>query len=269
MAFFNHCGDRYYYFDAGAGAPVVLLHGLGNTGRAWTPQVAEMVRLGHRVIALDLLGHGASGPVDRAFTAYDQGRVTLALLEFLGLESAAFVGLSLGGMVALEVAIMSPEAVDKLIVAGTFRTMATPNRQHMLNAWIETLRQPDGCLKRFRSSWIDLVGKVFADSPLGMAWYQAWHAQAATQDSRNAINWCEGMKRYDVSLKLGFITAPTLVLTGAEDPMSPASEAQGIADRIRSAAVDVVPGGGHVFNVSSAHEFNRRIHAFLPGNQHG
>lgn len=269
MAFFDHCGDRYYYFDAGAGAPVLLLHGLSNTGRAWTPQVAEMVRLGHRVIVPDLLGHGASGPLERPFTAYEQGQATLALLEFLGLESAAFIGLSLGGMVALEVATMSPKAVDKLLVAGTFRTMVTPNRQQMLNVWIEALRQSDGCLKRFKSSWTDLVGKAFADTPLGTAWYQAWHAQAAIQDPRNQINWCEGMKVYDVGQKLGLVTAPTLVLAGAEDPVSPISESQGIAAQIRSAVVDVVPGGGHVFNISSAHEFNRRTNDFLRGNRHG
>jgi 3-oxoadipate enol-lactonase len=103
MAFFDHIGDRYYYFDAGAGAPVLLLDGL---------------------------------------------------------------------------------------------------------TWIKALRQSDGCLKRFKSSWIDLVGNVFADFPLGMAWYQAWHAQAAMQDSYDVINWCEGMKRYDMGKKLGFITAP-------------------------------------------------------------
>ena len=269
MAFFDHGGDRYYYFDAGAGVPVLLLHGLSNTGRAWAPQVVEMLRLGHRVIVPDLLGHGASGPVKRTFTAYEQGQATLALLEFLGLESAAFVGLSLGGMVALEVAAMSPDAVDKLVVAGTFRTMATPNRQQMLDTWIEALQQSDGCLKRFKSSWIDLVGSVFADSSLGMTWYQAWHAQAATQDADNLINWCEGMKSYDLGQKLRLITAPTLVLAGATDPISPISEAQGVADQIRSAMVDVVPGGGHVFNVSSANEFSHRTNDFLQGNRHG
>lgn len=269
MAFFDHYGDRYYYFDAGAGAPVLLLHGLSNTGRAWAPQVAEMVSLGYRVIIPDLLGHGASGPVERTFTAYEQGQAILALLEFLGLESAVFVGLSLGGMVALEVATTLPKAVDKLIVAGTFGTMATPNRQEMLNIWIEILRQPDGCLQRFKSSWVGLVGEAFADSPLGMACYQTWHAQAALQDSRNQINWCEGMKVYDVGQKLPLVTAPTLVLAGAEDPMSPLTESQGIAHQIRSAVVDVVPGGGHVFNVSSAHEFNRRANDFLRGNRHG
>ena len=269
MAFFDHSEDRYYYFDAGAGTPIVLLHGLGNTGRVWAPQVVDMLRLGHRVIIPDLLGHGASANVGRVFTAHEQAQAIVALLEFLGLESAFFIGLSLGGMVALEVAAQYPDAVDKLVVAGTFKTIATPHRQQMLDSWIEALTQPDGCLKRFKSSWTDLVGQAFADTSAGMMCYQAWHAQAAAQDARNPVNWCEGMKRYDVGPRLGLITAPTLVLAGEADPMSSVAEAQAIGDLIPSAKVEVVAGEGHVFNVPCAAEFNRLVTDFLQGHRHG
>jgi 3-oxoadipate enol-lactonase len=263
MTFFEHDGDRYYYFDAGAGTPILLLHGLSNTGRAWTPQVVELMRLGHRVIVPDLLGHGASGPVKRVLTAREQAKAMVALLQFLGLESAAFIGLSLGGMIALEIAADYPQAVDKLIVAATFRSMATLPRQKMLNTWIEAISQPEGCVKRFKSSWVDLVGQAFADSPAGLAWYQAWHAQAAMQAPRNHIHWCEGMKFYDITQRLDQITAPTLVLAGENDAMSPLGEAQEISDAIKSAELAVVPGSGHVFNLSCAAEFNRRITEFL------
>jgi len=263
MTFFEHDNDRYYYFDAGAGTPIVLLHGFGNTGRAWTQQVVELKRLGHRVIVPDLLGHGASGPVRRVMTAREQGKAIAALLQFLGLESAAFIGLSLGGMIALEIAADYPKAVDKLIVAATFRTMATLPRQRMLNAWIEAISQPDGCVKRFKSNWAELVGNAFADSPAGLAWYQAWHAQAALQEPRNHIHWCEGMKFYDISQRLGQITAPTLILAGETDAMSPLDESQALSDAINSAERVVVAGGGHVINVSCAAEFNRHTVHFL------
>lgn len=269
MAFFDHSEDRYYYFDAGAGTPIVLLHGLGNTGRVWAPQVVDMLRLGHRVIIPDLLGHGASSNVGRVFTAHEQAQAIVALLEFLGLESAIFIGLSLGGMVALEVATHYPDAVDKLVVAGTFKTMATPHRQHMLDNWIEALTQPYGCLKRFKSSWTDLVGNTFAGTSAGLMCYQAWHAQAAAQDARNTINWCEGMKRYDAGPKLGLITIPTLVLAGEADPMSSVAEAHEIAYQITSAAVKVVAGEGHVFNVPCDGEFNRLVTDFLQGTRYG
>lgn len=263
MTFFEHDGDRYYYFDAGAGTPILLLHGFGNTGRAWTPQVVELRRLGHRVIVPDLLGHGASGPVKQVLTAREQAKAIVALLQFLGLESAVLIGLSLGGMIALEVAADYPDAVDKLIVAGTFRTMATLPRQKMLNAWITAIDQPEGCVKRFTSSWTELVGQAFANSPAGLAWYQAWHAQAALQAPRDHIHWCEGMKFYDVSQRLDQITAPTLVLAGEADTMSPLGDAQEISAAIKSAELAVVPGSGHVFNLSCAAEFNRRITEFL------
>lgn len=263
MAFFEHTGDRYYYFDAGAGTPVVLLHGLANTGRAWGPQASALVQQGYRVIIPDLLGHGASGPVARVFTAREQAVAIIALLQHLELESASFAGLSLGGMVALEIATQHPRTVDKLVVAGTFKTMATLPRQRLLNSWIEVLLQPDGCLTRFETSWSDLVGVDFAQSPQGLMYYQAWQAHAAIQAPRGLVQWCEGMKFYDAGPSLNAITAPTLVLAGASDPLSSRAEAQDITDLTPGASMAVVPGGGHVFNVSSAEAFNQHLIEFL------
>ncbi|MDF0732065.1 alpha/beta hydrolase [Pseudomonas entomophila] len=263
MAFFEHGRNRYYYFDAGAGTPVVLLHGLGNSGRAWSDQVAALLRLEHRVIVPDLLGHGASSDAPASISARGQALGILALLDHLGLESAQLVGLSLGGMVALELACEVPAAVESLAVAGTFLTMKAPHRAQMLDEWIDALAQPDGCLKRFKATWPALVGESFAASPQGQRLYQAWHAQAATQGAQNQINWCQGMKHYDLSERLQRIDAPTLVLACEHDRMSPVAEADEIARRIARCRRVTLTGEGHVFNVPHALAFNYELAFFL------
>ncbi len=174
MAFFTQGPHRHYYYDAGAGSPVLLLHGLGNSGRAWMPQVSALLGLGHRVIVPDLLGHGASSQAPEGITAHAQALQMLALLDHLGLESTHVIGLSLGGMVALEMACHAPHAVQKLIVAGTFAHMNDRHRQATLSDWADGLRQTDGCSKRFKSTWPALVGAEFAASSRGQRLYQAW-----------------------------------------------------------------------------------------------
>lgn len=270
MAFFEHNRNRYYYFDAGAGTPTLLLHGLGNSGRAWTDQVGALLRLGHRVIVPDLLGHGASSNAPEHITPHLQAQELIALLDHLGLASTQLIGLSLGGMIALELACTYPDAVDKLVVAATFASMNSAARHHQLDEWVENLCQPDGCLKRFKTTWPQLVGSSFAASSQGQSLYQAWHAQAAMQRARCQIHWCEGMKTYDPSDRLSHIQAPTLVLAADGDRISPPGEAEAIARRIAHAQLITFPGDGHVFNVSHAPAFNRALSGFLQEQQrHG
>ncbi|MNM77378.1 putative non-heme bromoperoxidase BpoC [compost metagenome] len=263
MAFFIHGPHRHYYYDSGAGSPVLLLHGLGNSGRAWAPQASALLSLGHRVIVSDLLGHGASSEAPEGITAHAQALEMLALLDHLGLESTHLIGLSLGGMVALEMACHAPEAVQQLVVAGTFASMNSTYRQGLLNDWAANLAQADGCLKRFKATWPALVGADYAASAEGQCLYQAWHAQAAQLSAQSQIRWCNGMKRYDLSDQLPAIQAATLVLAAEGDLISPRSEAEDITHRIDHARQITLPGDGHVFNIPYAQAFNQAICTFL------
>lgn len=263
MAFFTHERHRHYYFDSGAGSPVLLLHGLGNSGRAWMPQVNALLSLGHRVIVPDLLGHGASSQAPEGITAHTQALQMLALLDHLGLACTHLIGLSLGGMVALEMACLAPQAVQKLVVAGSFFSMSTAHRQATLDEWVCGLQRTDGCLKRFESTWPALVGAGFAASARGQRLYQAWHAQAAQLSAASQIHWCTGMKQFDIGQGLALVQAPTLVLAASGDLISPLSEAEEITRRIANARQLTLPGDGHVFNIAHAQAFNQAISEFL------
>jgi pimeloyl-ACP methyl ester carboxylesterase len=114
-------GLELAYETYGDGPPVVLLHGFTSSGASWLRLgwVEALVAAGRTAVALDLPGHGASGPVDdlRAATPRLAADVA-ALLDHLALERASLVGFSMGGGVALQLALAEPERVERLVVAG-------------------------------------------------------------------------------------------------------------------------------------------------------
>ncbi|WP_237763023.1 alpha/beta fold hydrolase [Paenibacillus sp. A3] len=121
-----------------------MLHGISNSGRAWAPQIAPLVEAGFRVIVPDHAGHGASARLDRAFGVSDIAADVLALLDHFSIESADIIGLWLGGMVALEIALTQPRCVGKLIVANSFDTTATEEFRTMAEGWARTFCGEDG-----------------------------------------------------------------------------------------------------------------------------
>lgn len=107
-------GVMLHHVDRGDGPPVVLLHGGALDHRLWDPQIAALART-HRVIAPDLRGHGASPRPTAPFRHADD---VVALLRALDLGPAALVGISLGARTAVDVALETPELVERLVVSG-------------------------------------------------------------------------------------------------------------------------------------------------------
>ena len=112
-------GDAELYYEvAGTGDPVVLLHGLGSSTRDWEPQIAELSRH-YRVVSIDLRGHGRSsrapGPYSMAGFATD----VAAVMTHLAIDSAHICGISLGGMVAFQLAADTPDRVRTLAIINS------------------------------------------------------------------------------------------------------------------------------------------------------
>ena len=111
-------GYSIHYLDAGTGPVVVMLHGFGDSVYSWRWNIQAFVDKGFRVVVVDLPGMGQSGrPRDFAFTPSAMALETVKLLSHLGIGRASFMGNSLGGNVALYLAIHSPSLVDRLILA--------------------------------------------------------------------------------------------------------------------------------------------------------
>jgi pimeloyl-ACP methyl ester carboxylesterase len=109
-------GYRVHYYEGGEGPPLVFVHGLGAESLNWVPAMLDMRNQFH-VYAIDLLGHGDSQKPDIAYSIEQQSEILHKFLATQNIKSADVVGVSMGGWVALKLAIEHPESVNRLVVA--------------------------------------------------------------------------------------------------------------------------------------------------------
>jgi pimeloyl-ACP methyl ester carboxylesterase/putative sterol carrier protein len=165
-------GLRTVYLEAGAGPPVVLLHGLGATNASFLPTLWELAR-DHRVVAPDLPGHGDTAKPVRAYHAAFFARWLRAFLDALGIEKAHMVGNSMGGRVAIELALRHPRRVDRV-------ALLMPSPAFIRNReWVRLVRilRPELALLPVPVSHRQVVRAIRSmfsqPSRLPHAWYEA------------------------------------------------------------------------------------------------
>lgn len=229
--------------------PLVLLHGAGGTHRHWAEELRSLP--GRRVIALDLPGHGASpGPSLRSIPEYAQ-RV-LSALDALGIPSAALAGHSMGGAIALTIALEVPSRAAALVL------VATGARLRVSSAVLETTADPallaaaaEGmCAYAFGSLGGAAARREFTEELLATAPGVA-HGDFSACDA------------FDVMARLREIRAPTLVICGTEDRLTKPKYSEFLRDGISGARLELVPGAGHMVTVEAAAALAERIQGFL------
>ncbi len=227
-------GIYYAQFDEGRKdePPVILIHGAGSSNLIWP---AELRRLaGQRVLAVDLPGHGRSGGVgQQTITAYaDQ---MFEFLAALGLFQAVFVGHSMGGAVALEVAIRHPAHVAGLGLISTGAYLGVDP------SFLENLSNPvtvPNALHAFRT-------RAFGPlTPLPMV-ERCMQVMKETRASVLYGDW-RACAAFDQRESIGHIESPAWVIAGSEDRLTPIAYAHFLAGRMSAARLQVIPGAGHM-----------------------
>ncbi len=208
--------DLHHQIDGPDGAPVVVLgSSIGTSGAMWEPQVAALSRR-YRVVRYDHRGHGRS-PVPRGPYALDDlGRDVLALLDHLGLERVAYGGLSLGGMVGMWLG--DPRARAHHLARAVLH-LGLPRSAGALGG-ADRPRPPRGHPVARRGDDAPLVqrGHALAAAPPFVR--QLTQGMADTPDEGYA-GCCAAIGEMDLRDQIHAITAPTLVICGAEDPSTP------------------------------------------------
>lgn len=263
MAFYDTASRTNYFIEFGAGRPIVLLHGISNSGRAWGPQIAPLVEAGYRVIVPDHAGHGASGkltaPIGVAALAGD----IEALLAHLDIGPVDLVGLLLGGMIALELALRDPERIGRLVVANSFDKTSTPVFHALAEGWATIFERPGGPVQRLEQSWPSLVCPAFQSTPEGLRTYQVWHGIAATADGASLAHVARGIGAFDVTERTASLAMPTLFMAGNLDGMSPPETSHRMAERAPQGRYAEIDGAAHISNVDSADRFSAHLLEFL------
>lgn len=250
---------RVHFERAGAGPPLLLLHGIGSSGRSFRHQLTGLSDA-YDVIAWDAPGYGQSEDPPLPFTLEDLADRAVGLLTDLGIERAHVLGVSLGGVVAQLIYHRHPACVGSLILADTTPgggALPEPTRSDRVRQRLEFLerlgpramaeqRAPQLARPEAPPELIaELVEIMAAVRPAG---YRA--AAIALGDT-------------DLTGRLGQIRAPTLVIHGECDRVVPLSTAREISAAIPGARLVVLPDAGHVANQEQPEAFNGAVREFL------
>lgn len=257
MPFASSNGVQIHYEVASQGAPLVLFHGLTGSGSRWHDTgIAAGLAADHHLILIDARGHGESGKPHHineyggAIHAAD----VLAILDDLELNSAHFWGHSLGGNVALSLARMAPERVQRLVITGYSPFPAAGDEAAEMAAWANDLQ---GGMAGFVSGYETRHGALPADARArwlendGAALAACVAAMIAEADGRHLPH-------------LPHIGAPTLYLVGGEEPF--VAEAERAAALMPAARCEVLPGLDHVQTFLRSDLLLPRVGGFLAGS---
>jgi 3-oxoadipate enol-lactonase len=234
---------------------IVLSNSLGTDLSMWDPQAAALARDFH-VLRYDTRGHGQSARGTAPVTLERLGRDVVGLLDALAIPRAHFCGISMGGMIGQWLGIHRPQRLDKLVLANTAARIGTA------------------------AGWIARAAQVRAEGMIGVAdgaaarWFTPAFvardrpivdrlvARLREQDAEGYAACCDALASAELRPAVATISVPTLVIAGADDPVTTVADGEWLAAAIRGAELAVVPAS-HISNVEAQAPFTAHLLRFL------
>lgn len=243
------------------GRPVLFGHSLLLDGRMWEAQIPDLSR-SFRCVNIDFRGHGQSAIPPRGFAMADQAEDYRKVMDALGLASATIVGLSMGAMAAMHLAVAHPARVKALVLMNTSHEPEPPKARAKdmalavmarvlgLREFIVKQVEPLMFGERFRGERPEIVAK--------------WSKMMGELDKRAVYRTVKMvMSRPAVGPRLADVRAPTLVIASDQDIATPPVLGRAIADTIPGAEHVLLPRTGHISTVEQPEVTTKLIRSFL------
>jgi pimeloyl-ACP methyl ester carboxylesterase len=260
----NVNGINIDYKVEGQGEPLIMINGAGATKSAWRSQT-RLFKKYYRAITFDNRGVGKSDKPAGPYTFRTMADDAIGLMDHLRIEKAHVLGVSMGGMIAQELAINHPERVNKLVLACTFaRKDETSGWSSEFDKAIESYAKSS----RDKASQRRLIGAIM-DLQINKRSYRIFVlplmkiAMRFMPFGTGVEAQFEAVGAHDAADRLGTIKASTLVLAGTEDKLIKPISSEVIASLVPGAKLVKVPGGGHSFPIEMSGEFNKEVLNFL------
>ena len=264
------CKDISLYYEVhGEGPPLLLISGLSGGTWSWYGQV-PFFQSHYRTITFDNRGAGRSSMPPGPYHMKQLAQDALCLLDRLHIEQAFVLALSMGGMIAQELALLAPTRIRALLLGCTHcgGALRIPPRPHALKILLDNgglsheqiidknlpIFLSEACLRNQR----DLV-QAYHQAQLTMP-LQPEHAFKAQLAAISTFDCCD---------RLGTIQTPTLILAGSEDVLIPYENAHYLAQHIPNAEMVVVPGAGHALHAECRRQLNTIAHDFFQRHARG
>jgi 3-oxoadipate enol-lactonase len=246
-------------------APVVCItHSLASDGGSWAEQVPALLQSGFRVLRLDMRGHGGSDPIPGDYTMAALAEDVAQALAALAIPRVHYIGLSIGGMIGQAFALAYGERLVSAL-------------------WCDTLPASPKGADDIWAQRINTVRNANSLAPLADATVERW--LTASFKSRHPGRWnqirdtvtgtspsgylgcCAAILDFDFAPRLPSVRVPTLVVCGADDAGTPASENRRLADLVPGARYEEIAGALHFPNVERPDEFNRIMLGWLDAHK--
>jgi pimeloyl-ACP methyl ester carboxylesterase len=247
------------YDDRGRGEPVVLIHGHPFSRRMWAPQLEELSE-DFRLLAPDLPGYGASPPVRGKITMRELADAVLGLMDAVEIRSATIVGLSMGGLVAMELALARPERVNGLVLAATTAAPVTAEEAEARRAQAGEIER-EGMLAAALAMAGRLFGPEARKNPELVA--EVFTMMIRTPPPGAAAALRGRAERPDYSVLLRDVEVPSLVIVGDHDSWAPDEVTDQLMGSLADAELLRFPAAGHMPNLEDPRRFNEALRGFV------
>jgi pimeloyl-ACP methyl ester carboxylesterase len=275
-------GVKLHYLCGGSGSPLVLVHGLGSSAAVEFYYNLEALAAHHRVIAVDLPGFGQSDKPALEYTIDLFVKAVSDLMASEGVGRAAVMGVSMGGRVALGLALTDPEQVERLILvdalgvgpprrvlayrilltrglgeltlSGTARALRRMNPATIRRFWGWYLNRPGRVDAILSDQRIADHGALLSKPEYRAAYLSALRSLAGMRSLRDGVV---------VAARLPELRMPTLLVWGRHDHIFPPSHAESALKRLPNGRVEIFEGSGHTPQMEEPERFNRLVLAFL------
>ncbi|MFC9394034.1 alpha/beta fold hydrolase [Streptomyces sp. NPDC057027] len=248
-----------FHEDRGTGPALLLVHGHPFDHTMWQPQIDRFSRTGHRVIAPDLRGYGATplGASTGSTLLGDFAEDLAGLLDALGIDDCVVVGLSMGGQIAMEFVRRHPGRVRGLVLADTFPAAETEDGRKARNAMADRLLR-----EGMRGYADEVLDRMVA--PYNTHAAPHVHRMMCATDPVAAAAALRGRaERPDYRETLGALTVPALVVVGRDDTYTPVADAEEMHALLPHSTLTVIERAAHLPNLERPEEFDAALDAFL------
>ncbi len=253
-------GYELHVEEYGSGEPLLLVAGLGGSGRFWRAQVEPLARH-FRVLLHDHRGVGRSGPAPLVSNAGELADDLLRLMDALGLERVHLVGHSTGGAIGQHIALRAPDRLRSLVLSASWAG-PTP-------LFVQTFHTRRDVLINSGALNYLMVGTLLA----APAWWLAPRFRSTEDYFRERLAEFPGLEvelgrlnavmTHDLRWQLDRIRTPTLVICARDDQLTPPGLSEELAQRIPGATLQLLDAGGHFCPQTVTDLYNERILAFL------
>src|SRR6202048_2747994 len=258
MPFVENLGARIHWDEEGSGAPILLIMGLGWASYAWyrsRPVLSEK----YRTIALDTRGVGKSDAPPGPYSIAQMAADAAAVLNAARINTAHIFGVSMGGMIAQEVALQYPNKVRSLILGCTAAggPQSVRAEQDVLQVLMTRGQDPDQFAKAIRPFIYDQgtsPERIEEDTVVRRKWYPSADAYFAQ---------LQAIMAWEAYSRIGQISAPTLGIYGENDRLVPPENARLISARIPGAKLVILHKPSHIFVTDQPHAAHAAILEFL------